>query len=312
MQHERPLANLPAYLAAARARGRPTRLVLRNTDRVGLVHLYFYQGQLVLVEGHRGAGVASLADLGTWHSGTIRQDDLDAPPAAGEADPRLEAALAEALRQLEVNRVVSRPSPPTSDPRAASRSSLPRLPVARAGGPLAAGSQPSASSPLPVQPARRSGDVGVPGLPPLPPQPLSDALTERAPIPPPPAASNLIAEPQWQLLVRFVHEIVEHVSQQVASGVAIGMLMQAVSRLSASYPFIAGLEVNEQGWLHPRREGLIAGFSLQEVTGATAALIGEYESRCALVLGAAQAHQVIADAAAPVWGTLTSLGLVLQ
>jgi hypothetical protein len=296
--------------------------VLRNTERVGLVHLYFYQGQLVLVEGHRGAGVVSLADLGSWHSGTIRQDDLDAPPAVGEADPRLEAALAEALRQLEVNRVVSRPSQSWSDPRAASGSSLPRLPVARgeggsatasllppAGPPPLEGPLPPATGPFSSHLARRNPDISVPGLPPLPHQPLSDALTERAPVLP--TASNWIAEPQWQLLVHFVHDIVERAGQQVASGVAIGMLMQAVSRLSASYPFIAGLEVNEQGWLHPRREGLIAGFSVQEVTAATAALISEYESRCALVLGAAQAHQLIADASAPVRGSLAGLGLAL-
>ena len=290
MLHERPLAYLPAYVAAARARGRPTRLVLRNTDRVGLVHLYFYQGRLTLVEGHRGAGTASLADLATWQSGTIRQDELEAPPPASEPDPQLEVALADALRHLEARQIVSRPTPTGSDPHSVSRPSVPRLPIA----------QSSAS--------RAPGAVSVPGLPPLPDRTLSEAATQRTP-----AAPNLngsgITDAQWQFLTRTLHQIVERASQEVAEGVAIGMFMQAYSRVLPSFPFLAGLEVDERGWLHARHEGSVAHFVRRDIVQALAALIAEYQARCTLVLGASGAHRVLADAVEPVRGPLASLGL---
>ncbi len=294
MQNERPLAYLSTYIAAARARGRPTRLVLRNSDRVGLIHLYFHHGRLVLVEGHRGAGMASLADLATWQNGTIWQDDLDTAPVVGEPDLQIEAALAEALHQLETRRIISRSSSPQSDPQAASRPSAPRLPAAR---PNASHGSPGVNI------------SSVPGLPPLPERAVSEAVTQRTPVVPSLETSQYISDAQWQFLTQFVHQVVTRAGQEVASGVAVGMLMQAVSRLGPSSPFIAGLEVDEHGWLHPRQEGLIERFSPPEVARALTALIGDYESRCALVIGGAHAHTVIVEAAAPVRGPLASLGL---
>jgi hypothetical protein len=290
MLHERPLAFLPAYVAAARARGRPTRLVLRNTERVGLVHLYFYQGRLTLVEGHRGAGTASLADLATWQSGTIRQDELDAAPAASMPDPQLEAALADALRQLEARQIVGRSTPPGSEPHPITRPSAPRLPA--------------------VQPGmlRMPGAVSVPGLPPLPDRAMSEAATQRTPATSNGSGSD-ITDAQWQFLTRTLHQIVERASQEVAEGVAIGMLMQAVSRITPAHPFLAGIEVDERGWLHARHEGYVAHFARQDIVRALAALIGEYQTRCSLVLGPGGAQRVVADVVEPVRGPLASLGL---
>src|SRR5258706_13216319 len=85
MEHGHPLARLAAFVAAARARGRPTRLVLRNTERFGLVHLYFRNGHLDHVEGHLNTPLNSLVDLATWQLGVIRQDEIGSglPPSPG-------------------------------------------------------------------------------------------------------------------------------------------------------------------------------------------------------------------------------------
>src|SRR5258705_13256882 len=84
MEHGHPLARLAAFVAAARARGRPTRLVLRNTERFGLVPLYFRYGHLDHVEGHLNTPLNSLVDLATWHLAVIRQDEIGSglPPPA--------------------------------------------------------------------------------------------------------------------------------------------------------------------------------------------------------------------------------------
>src|SRR5258706_11783153 len=111
MEHGHPLARLAAFVAAARARGRPTRLVLRNTERFGLVHLYFRNGHLDHVEGHLNTPLNSLVDLATWQLGVIRQDEIGSglPPLPGDRTPA--TALTPGLPQLEARGGVQ-PAPP--------------------------------------------------------------------------------------------------------------------------------------------------------------------------------------------------------
>src|SRR5262249_18614403 len=109
MEHGYPLSRLPALVAAARAQTAPTRLLLRNSDRFGVLHLYFSGGQLVAAEGHRDTPYHSLADLATWRNGVIRRDTVETVPA-GEPDARLEALFAHVLHELSARGVVGSPS----------------------------------------------------------------------------------------------------------------------------------------------------------------------------------------------------------
>jgi hypothetical protein len=48
------------------------RLTLRNSARIGVVHLYFHYGRLVHIVGNRGGMQETLADLREWTEGTAR------------------------------------------------------------------------------------------------------------------------------------------------------------------------------------------------------------------------------------------------
>lgn len=48
------------------------RLTLRNSARVGVVHLYFHFGRLIHIVGNRGGMQETLADLREWTEGTAR------------------------------------------------------------------------------------------------------------------------------------------------------------------------------------------------------------------------------------------------
>src|SRR5260370_10345344 len=105
-----PLGRLAAFVAAARARGRPTRLVLRNTERFGLVHLYFRNGHLDHVEGHLNTPLNSLVDLATWQLGVIRQDEIGSGLPPSPVHRTLATALTDVLRPFEARAVVQ-PAP---------------------------------------------------------------------------------------------------------------------------------------------------------------------------------------------------------
>ncbi len=48
------------------------RLTLRNSDRVGIVHLYFHSGNLVHIVGSSGNAEATLSDLSHWTHAAVR------------------------------------------------------------------------------------------------------------------------------------------------------------------------------------------------------------------------------------------------
>ncbi|HEX6123103.1 MAG TPA: hypothetical protein VFY89_08080 [Ktedonobacterales bacterium] len=326
MPHEHPLAYLPAYIAAARAQGQPTRLVLRNTDRVGVIHLYFFQHRLVLVEGHRGAGAASLRDLATWQQGTMRRDDLAAPPpGAAQPDAQLETVLSETLRQMELRGLLTHAAPPASDPATlTSRPSQPRLPAIMP--PLLPPTSAPRIASVPRGPAPSTPLPGSAGLPPLPDGPAPDrlgpghALSELATTRTPSVIGTRRATPtintrgqinddQWRTLARFLHLIIERAARSIQLETAIGFMMQALTKTATGSLILGGLEVDAQGWLQPRREGFLAGFPTYEISQAIAELIQEYEVKCAQFTNPQEARSIIIEAAAPLRRPLASLGL---
>src|SRR5262245_48547161 len=99
MEHGYPLSRLLALVASVRALATPARLSLGNSERFGVLHLYFRGGRLIAVEGHRDTPLNSLADLATWQNGVIRRDEVEVVPVTAP-DPRLEALFAHILREL--------------------------------------------------------------------------------------------------------------------------------------------------------------------------------------------------------------------
>lgn len=63
------LAQIVIAIRRARAFGR---LTLRNSDRVGVIHLYFHSGDLVHIVGSSGDAEAALRDLQRWTHATVR------------------------------------------------------------------------------------------------------------------------------------------------------------------------------------------------------------------------------------------------
>jgi len=63
------LTRIVATIRRARAFGR---LTLRNSDRVGIVHLYFHGGNLVHIVGSSGNAPATLRNLASWTHAAVR------------------------------------------------------------------------------------------------------------------------------------------------------------------------------------------------------------------------------------------------
>ncbi|HEX8033532.1 MAG TPA: hypothetical protein VF510_06780 [Ktedonobacterales bacterium] len=327
MEQEYPLAYLAQMVASALGQDRPTRLALHNTDRFGLVHLYFAHGRLSRVEGHRASPRASLSDLATWHAGTIRRDygSSAANAGASEHDAQLAQALTEAIRTLEANGVIRPAGPGISHPGTLGTQSGPlrmRTPHTPRPG----------SSPLPLYPYTPvPKSMPVPGsMPPIMREvsqveymaglpPLAGAA-----MPPEPPASirgdaeatsgALLTGPQWQLIALVTHQVVEQTGQQIGRQLADNLLRQALGQTSARKEPLRVVEIDATGWLQsvPSPEGkTITDYATTAVTDAVAALLTNYEQRCAALVGAAQAQQAIAVATGPFRASLAQIGLVV-
>lgn len=327
MEQEFRLAHLAHMVASALGQDRPVRLALRNSERFGLVHLYFAQGRLAHVEGHRATPLAALSDLATWHAGTIRRDD--SPTAAisnanqSEQDETLAPALADAIRRLEANGVIS----PSADvtPRPASRGVQ--------SGPLHSGSshvRPTptrpGSSPLPPYPHTPTPPKSVPppmrkmshlermtGLPPLanaamPPEPPASLQGAEA------MSGALLTGPQWQLIALVTHQVIERAGQQIGWQLADNMLRQALGQTATSKAPLRLVEIDTTGWLQmvasPDGQS-ITDYPTAAVTDAVAALLTNFELRCAALVGAAQAQHILATATGPFRASLAQIGLAV-
>lgn len=294
MDQEYPLARLGTIVALARARTAPTRLLLRNSSRFGVIHLYFAGGRLVSVEGHRDSPVSSLADLGTWRGGSVRTDDAQVP-LLGDPDPRLEVALAHALQELAAHGAMQTPSLPRSRP-------TPRPPRTA---PSAVASQPTA--PRPVSGVFRSGpasaDVPPVGLPPL-------SATPEVPVGPPAASSedNLTA-PQWQLIALTVRQVVTQAGAEVGEPMSVRIFGQALAHAARTRPVLAPLSIELSGWLTATPPDAMLQFRCDAVVEAVADVLAGFETRCASLVGAARAQGLIVAAVGPFRQGLAQIGL---
>ncbi|MGZ3666129.1 MAG: hypothetical protein ACXVDA_16800 [Ktedonobacterales bacterium] len=327
MEQEYPLAYLAQMVASTLGQERPTRLALHNTDRFGLVHLYFAHGRLSRVEGHRGSPLASLSDLATWRAGTIRRD-YGASAAVSNAGPsehdtQLAQALTEAIRTLEANGVIRPAGPGTSHPGTLGTQSGPlrrRTPHTRPGSSplppyphtLAPRSLPVPGSRPPIMPEVSQVEY-MAGLPPLagaalPPEPPASVRDAEA------TGGALLSRPQWQLIALVTRQVVEQAGQQIGQQLAENLLRQALGQTAASKEPLRIVEIDSTGWLQtvPSMEGkTITDYPTTAVTDAVAALLTNYEQRCAALVGAAQAQQIIAVATGPFRASLAQIGLVV-
>jgi hypothetical protein len=285
MEHAHQLSALAGLIAALRAQQRTVRLALHNTERFGLIHLYFAQGRLIRVDGHAGDPARNLLDLATWRQGAVRVDQVE-PPAADAASPAaLEAELHQAIAELERRGVVY-PAPPSVH-------AAPRWAPSRG---------PSASS-------------GVDGLPPLPEQDAPDAgfvPPAAEPWPEPDARADRLTDPQWQLLALAVHQVTERAGQLLGGAIAESMMRHALAQLAKDSAFLAGLELDNTGWLRAREAGFTARFATFDVVEAVAALLSQVELRAAGVIGPQRAQQLVAQALAPFRASLEQIGLAVR
>jgi hypothetical protein len=296
MQRAYPLAQLSEMIAGARAQPRPARLVLRNTERFGLIHLYFAHSRLVRVEGHRETPLRSLEDLAAWRVGAVRRDDVEDLPGALAADPTLEAALDSSLRVLEthgISRAIRSVTPPA--PQQAQQPA----PVLRG----TAG--PSMIFDL---------DASAPGAP--PPTVTMDGLPALAGVGPQgesvTATADRLTDPQWQLIAIAVRQVVEQAAQAVGLTMAEGLMRRALGRVATVKPPLRGMEVDGSGWLRLAPGVSLAGYSRYEIVEAIAALLGNFELRCASLVGAERAKQIITAATLPLSSSLAQVGLTIS
>lgn len=306
MEHAQQLSALAGVVASVRASGRTVRLALHNTDRFGLIHLYFAEGRLVRVEGHASDPARNLRDLATWRRGAIRLDNV-APKAVDAASPAaLEAELNDVLTELERQGVVH-PVPP-------------------------AVSYDSASRPTP-SPAGSSGMFGLPPLDETPDVPgsMTTSGRMRAATGTSPERSTRngassyahgsvvagddqtpLTEPQWQLLAVAMRQVTEQAAQLLGGRIAESMMRQSLGQAAATCPFLAGMELDQSGWLRTPGNGYAGHFSTLDAAEGVAALLAQLESRAASVVGAKRAQEMIATALTPFRVSLQQLGLQIR
>jgi hypothetical protein len=291
MEHAYQLSTLAGLIAALRAQGRTVRLALHNTERFGLIHLYFAHGRLIRVDGHAGDPARNLLDLASWRYGAVRVDHVEPPTADAASPAALEAELNQVLAELERREVVH-PAPPS----------------------VYAASAWAARSPSSAPTGTR-----LDGLPPLPTTGQLDArfpplAAEMWPEPEPEAeaSADRLTDPEWQLLALAVHQVTERAGQLLGGAVAESMVRHALAQLAADNAFLAGLDLDSSGWLRTRAAGLAARFTTFEVVEAVAALLSQVELRAASVIGPQRAQQLIAQALTPFRASLEQIGLIIR
>jgi hypothetical protein len=101
------LARILTTIRQSRAFGR---LTLRNSDRVGIAHLYFHSGKLVHIVGSSGDASATLQDLQGWTHAAIRFERGSSVTGATIAEEQEQAfeALVDHFQQLGL---IEKPAP---------------------------------------------------------------------------------------------------------------------------------------------------------------------------------------------------------
>jgi hypothetical protein len=273
MKQGYPLAQLAVVVALARGSAAPTRLLLRNSERFGLVHLYFAGGHLVDVEGHRDSPFNTLNDLATWWQGLIRRDDAE-PALAAPLDLRLDAVLDQVLTALASRGVLSPSVLLPSAPHPSS--SFPFAPD-RGIGVLAA---PHARAPM----ARTSPEVIA-------------------------ASDERLTMPQWQLIAFAVRQIIAQANAVLGGQNADRIFGQALAHAARRRPLLAALALDPSGWLIPTQSDAMVRFSAFDIADAIAAVLAGFETRCASFVGPERARDLIVSAVEPFRVGLAQIGL---
>jgi hypothetical protein len=301
MEQPSPLSRLSVDTAAIRTQRQTLRLVLRNTERFGLIHLYFERGRLVQVQGHKDTYVKTLADLATWTEGTIRHDDLSSGlermDKAG-SNPALEEALDGTMQQLESRGVVA------------------PAPVARPTTPYQAPPPPAYVLPpahqLPPYPGETDQQHSWPSPPGHLEPPAHELFSDMQTMPIASAnPSDYLVDSQWQLLALVVRQVVEQAGALLGKETADGFIRQSLAYGAVKRPPLRILEMDATGWLSPLPGQHISAYPLADVADAVALLLTSFESRCASVIGEVDAHRLIANAARPFSASLAQLGLAI-
>lgn len=323
-QHE-PLRNLALLIASIRSTGATGRLALRNTLRVGMLHLYFERGQLVRLEGGRASIDDAIVDLAAWTAGQIRFDS-GVRSERQTITPGQQDFFERTLLFLQQQGVVETPPPltprfsvhqspaspplkrPPSQPRGASTRS-PDYPIS--------GPQPPESfTPPPIDvpyvsegprhasgksssPSRQERPRAFPAPPPLPP-----VVTGKAEV--------LVTSRQWELLVDVVRTMLEQVGQLFGQRQAQNILQHVLTEQGKQSEVLGLLQVDRQGWLREARPGEILTQPVQEVAGGFVLLISDFERRCASLLGEDKARQMIAQALSPYQEALGEIGIAIN
>lgn len=102
------LTRIVTTIRRSRAFGR---LTLRNSDRVGIVHLYFHSGNLVHIVGSSGNAAATLRDLSHWTHAAIRFE-RGATPANATITSAEVQSFDELLLHLQRIGLVAAAAPP--------------------------------------------------------------------------------------------------------------------------------------------------------------------------------------------------------
>lgn len=339
----RSLATTVARLHGTRGTGR---LALRNTARMGTLHLYFELGRLVHLEGSRSNIDECLIDLAGWTDGLIRLD-VGVQTERHTVTPEQEAFFNQTLLLMQQRGAVSVPSRPTarfpaapppggapmSDtppingpmPRNASHTHMPEMPPPRM--PVTRGS-PSPkrgfSGPLPNAPTtpEEIRRMTHPIYPPPAARAYSGPLPSAPQAPgyagsmqPPHSAQTvdvLLSSRQWGMLVEAMYAMLDGVGHLFGARQAHNILQHVLAELSEQSELLRLLQVDRQGRLHELRPGEMQNQPVQDVSEAFVLFISDFERRCATLLGQERTRQIIARTLQPYQEMLVEIGIALN
>lgn len=346
IDRQEPLRSLATVVARLHGTGGTGRLALRNTVRMGTLHLYFELGRLVHLEGSRSSIDECLIDLAGWTDGLIRLD-IGVQTERHTVTPEQEGFFNKTLLMMQQRGVVNVPSRPTARfptapppvgspmadvppisgpiPRNSSRARLPertppRMPVTH--GPPRQKAGPSGplpdAAPTPEEIRRLSHPISPPPSAraysgPLP--SAAPAPSYSGPLPPVPTAHTadvLLSNRQWEALADAMYAMLEGVGHLFGVRQAQNILQHVLAELSGQSEPLSLLQMDRQGRLHESRIGEIENQPIQEVSEAFVLLISNFERRCATLLGKDRARQIIARTLQPYQDVLAEIGIALN
>lgn len=346
IDRQEPLRSLATVVARLHGTGGTGRLALRNTVRMGTLHLYFELGRLVHLEGSRSSIDDCLIDLSGWTDGLIRLD-LGVQTERQTVTKEQEAFFNQTLLLMQQRGVVNVPSrpaprfpatpppakPPTTDvppisgpiPRDGSRTRLPertppRMPVTH--GPPRQKTGPSEPLPNAAPTLEEIRRMPHPIFPPPSARAYSGPLPSAAPmpgfsgpLPPAPTARTadvLLSNRQWEMLAEAMYAMLEGVGHLFGMRQAQNILQHVLAELSGQAEPLSLLQMDRQGRLHEARAGEMENQPVQEVSEAFILLISNFERRCATLLGQDRARQIIARTLQPYEDVLAEIGIALN